>query len=319
MKSIKLPNTNTLNYILFFTLAILWSGSYINIKIVVNEYPPIFSAFMRVLVSLATLVLAFTMMRKNIFRFDRQTVSLWLVGFFSQALPFMLLFYGEKFIAPALASILNSTVTIWSLLLGMLLFKDFMHWTPLKSAGIFLGFIGIVIIFLPFIHGSDNSLIGILSVLGMSISYALGSLISQHIVFKKMQVSLELTLVQQHLASVIFLAIMSLSFETWPTIESLFDPKAVMAFLYLGVMATALAWMMYFHLLKQWGAIRAVSVMYLVPLLAILWDALFLHIRPTLNEMIGVVMILMSVTLIQWTRKTKVQPALQSPLREEMS
>jgi drug/metabolite transporter (DMT)-like permease len=297
------PYKEYLHFALFIILALLWSGSFINIRVVVSQFPPIFCALIRVILSLICLALLFLGMRKNIFMFSKQYWRLWMGGLFTQGLPFALLFFGEKFIAPALASIINSTVTIWSLLLGMLIFHDYTHTTPAKIMGIGLGFVGIIFIFFPFLHGSESSLIGMLAITGMAVSYAIGSLINQHIIFKHMKVSLELTIIHQHLASILFLLAVSLSLESWPQMAALWNMKTILAFLYLGVLATALAWMIYFHLIKEWGAVRAVSVMYLVPMLAILWDAIFLHIMPKQNELLGMATILSGVVLIQWVRK----------------
>jgi drug/metabolite transporter (DMT)-like permease len=242
-------------------------------------------------------------MRKNIYVFSLKHWPLWIAGFFAQALPFALLFYGEQYVAPALASIINSTVSIWSLVLGTLIFRDMSQWTPLKIIGLFVGLIGILIIFVPFIYGSENSFIGVTAIMAMAISYALGGLINQHVIFKKMHVTFEINIIQQQLASLLFLIGMSLSLETWPSWSSLLNVKILLSFLYLGVLATALAWIIYLYLLKKWGAVRTASVMYIVPALAILWDLLFLKLIPTSADLIGLAAILSGVILIQWTRK----------------
>ena len=303
MNSKILPQHKWINFSLFLLLALLWSGSYINIKIVVDTLPPIFCAMMRALISLIFLSGLFIVMRKKVFVPKPIYWRLWIAGLFTQALPFALLFFGEKFIAPALAGIINSTVSIWSLMLGTLIFRDFTQWTPLKVTGIVSGFIGIMIVFLPFIHGSENSLIGIIAVMAMAISYAVGGLINQHIIFKTMQVTFETNLIQQHLASVLFLLATSLVLEHWPPISHLFNIGIVLAFLYLGVVSTSIAWMIYFYLIKEWGAVRTVSVMYIVPVLAIIWDVVFLHLIPARNELIGMLAILIGVVLIQWVRR----------------
>lgn len=297
------PQVKYLNYFLFALLALLWSGSFINIKIVVSAMPPVFCAMMRVLISLIFLSLFFTMMRKKILLPPSQCWRMWLAGLFTQAFPFALLFFGEKFIAPALASIINGTVSIWTLILGSLIFRDFSQWTPIKVTGIIFGTLGIVLIFYPFLHGSESSLIGILSVMGMAISYAIGGLINQHVIFKNSKIKFETNLIQQHVASVVFLIATSYTLESWPAWANLFDTKIMLAFLYLGLMATAIAWVIYFYLIKEWGAVRTVSVMYVVPMLAIVWDLLFLHIMPTQSELIGMLAILVGVILIQWVRK----------------
>jgi drug/metabolite transporter (DMT)-like permease len=258
------------NLSLFLLLALLWSGSFINIKIVVDALPPLFCAMMRVFVSLVCLSVIFLLMRKKVFAPSLSYWRLWMAGLFTQAVPFALLFFGEKFIAPALASIINSTVSIWSLLLGTVIFRDFTQWTPLKLIGILLGFSGIILIFFPFLHGNENSLIGITSIMGMAIAYAVGGLINQHIIFKTMTVKFETNLIQQHVASLLFLLAASLTLESWPSLTNLLEPKLLLAFLYLGLVATAIAWIIYFYLIREWGAVRTTSVMYIVPVLAIL-------------------------------------------------
>lgn len=293
------------NFILFSILALLWSGSFLNIKVVVDQLPPVFCAMMRVLISLVCLSVLFSLLRKKVLLPPKKCWRLWGAGLFTQALPFLFLFFGEKFIAPALASIINSTVSIWALILGTLIFRDFSQWTPVKISGIILGFVGIVLIFSPFLQGSESSLIGIISVFGMALAYAIGGLINQHVIFKNMQVGFETNLIQQHISSVLFLLLTSLSLETWPAWSSLMNVKVLLSFLYLGVMATAIAWMIYFYLIKEWGAVRAASVMYIVPVLAIVWDFLFLHLTPSSNELLGMLAILAGVTLIQWVRKPK--------------
>ncbi|MBA2651196.1 MAG: DMT family transporter [Tatlockia sp.] len=302
----KITKDKWIHFSLFLLLALLWSGSFINIKIVVDVLPPIFCALIRVLVSLICLTLIYLSMGKKILAPTWGYWRVWLAGLFNQALPFAFLFFGEKFIAPGLASIINSTVSIWSLLLGTLIFFDFSQWTANKVAGIALGFCGIVLIFSPFIHGNENSLLGIFAVTGMAIFYAIGSLINQHVIFKRMTVNFETNLIQQHISSILFLVVSSLTLESWPSLMSLLTPKLLFSFLYLGLVATAISWNIYFYLIKKWGAVRATSVMYLVPMLAVTWDLLFLHIEPSKNELLGMGAILIGVTLIQWTSKKEV-------------
>jgi drug/metabolite transporter (DMT)-like permease len=305
MHSTSISKNEMLHYSIFILLGVLWSGSFITIKVVIDELPPIFCAMVRVIISFVCLGILYLSLNKKVFTFSSAYWRLWMAGFFAQALPFCLLFFGEKYIAPAFASIINSTVSIWSLVLGALIFRDFSQWTPIKIMGITIGFFGIILIFAPFIHGSDNSLIGILAIIGMAISYAIGSLINQHVIFKKMTVAFETNLMQQHLASILFLMATSLTLETWPAFDRLLETKVLLAFLYLGVVATAISWTIFFYLIKVWGAVRTTSVLYIVPMLAILWDFLFLHIYPTKTELAGMVAILLGVTLIQWTRKRK--------------
>ena len=299
----KLDNDRT-HFVLFGLLALMWSGSFINIKVVVDVMPPVFCAMIRVLISLICLGIFFTLMGKPFsFRKSEGIWRIWLAGIFTQALPFGLLFYGEKFIAPALASIINSTVSLWALLLGACIYRDTTQWTPLKISGLLLGFLGIIIIFTPSLSQGESDIIGIIAIMAMAISYAIGGLINQHVIFPKMNVTFETNLFQQHVSSVIVLLIASLSMESWPNIHLLLNAHVMLAFLYLGLVATAIAWIIYFYLIKHWGAVRTSSVMYIVPVLAIMWDLLFLHIIPSTTELTGAAAILTGVVLVQWKRR----------------
>jgi len=298
------------NYLLFLLLALLWSFSFLGIKISVASFPPVFCAMLRVGVSLATLTLFFMMKKKQcpdkqiFFLPLSMSWRLWVSGLFTQSIPFAFLFYGEKFIAPALASIINSTVSIWALILGAVIFCDKSQFSPAKIMGLSLGMIGILFIFLPHLgHDDTSSLIGILSVFMMAICYAIGGLMTQHLVFGKMKVCFESNLWNQHLSSFISLIVMSLIFDPISSIHLVFNHKFIVAILYLGIFATALAWLIYFYLLREWGTVRAASVMYIVPMLAILWDFLFMHLIPSWNEWVGILAILSGVTLIQYQKK----------------
>ncbi len=169
--------------------------------------------------------------------------------------------------------------------------------------GLLLGFLGVIFIFLPMLELGKGSVIGTVSILAMAVSYAIGGLLNQHLVFGKMKTSIETNLWQQHMASLVFLALISLCIEHWPPYTLFLNINIIGAFLYLGVLATAVAWMLYFYLIKHWGAVRASSVMYIVPVLAILWDYLFLHLIPSWNQAIGAAAILSGVIMIQWSRK----------------
>lgn len=292
-----------LHFVLFCLLALMWSGSFINIKVVVGVLPPVFCAMIRVLISLLGLAVIFGSMRKRFLGYTAGMWRIWIAGIFSQALPFGLLFYGERFVAPALASIINSTVSLWALLLGACIYRDTTNWTPLKIGGLLLGFVGIVIIFAPSLSEGQSSLIGIAAIMGMAISYAIGGLITQHVIYPKMKVNFETNLFQQHVSSIAALVIASLMLETWPSFDMLLDTRVILSFLYLGLVATTFAWIIYFYLLREWGAVRTATVMYIVPMLAIVWDLLFLHMIPAHSELIGAAAILAGVVLIQWTRK----------------
>ncbi len=296
-----IKSKRVLDFGLYGFLALLWSGSFINIKVTVDACPPFFSAMVRVGVGFVCLTFFFLFQKKKILLSPKVAWRLWIAGIFSQAIPFAFLFYGEQFIEPALASIINSTVSIWALLLGVVFLWDFEQLTFHKVTGVLLGFVGILLIFAPMLGHGHDAVVGIISVFGMVISYAVGALINQHVVFGKMKTAFQTNLWQQHLASFIFLVMLTLFSEPFPSVQAVMNGRVVVAFIYLGFFATAVSWMIYYYLIREWDAVRASSVMYVVPMLAMLWDFLFLDVIPLWSEFMGVMIILVGVMLIQKT------------------
>lgn len=302
-------------YSLFLLLAVLWSASFLAIKVSIGFFSPILAATLRVGIAFIALSILFISMKASLHLPLRTAKLLWIQGIIAQGLAFVFLFWGEQYIAPALASIINAMVPLWVLLINGLILRERNTFTIKKTMGLILGFTGIVIIFAPLLL-IDNTMgnmaiIGALSVTGMAISYAVGAILYQKLLTKNSTSSSKATPIEpidfkasiwhQHLASFVFLLLMTVCTNKYPN-TSIFSATAYdawIAVIYLGLFSTAFAWIIYSHLIVQWGAVRAVSVLYIVPIFAIIWDLLFLHISMSLYEFIGIAAILSGVLCVQ--------------------
>jgi len=300
-----------MSYVLFLLLGLFWSASFIFIKITVLVLPPILSALLRVVVAQITFSLFFVVMRHRLQVPFASIWRLWIIGIFLQGIPFLLLFIGECYVAPALASIINGTVAIWVLCFSILIFRDYSQVTLPKLSGLALGVLGVLFIFIPMVQaGTHTKAIGVLAITGMAMSYGIGALLNQHFCKCKYKVGIQASLWHQHWGSLMFLLTATLLFEPHINLGPLFhNPHVLLALLYLGVCSTAVAWFIYCYLIENWGAVRASSVLYIVPILTIIWDILFLHLVPTLNEIYGIIIILLGVALIQFTKK-RIKPKI---------
>lgn len=300
-----MPKKN-LNYLLFILLALFWSGSFIGIKIVVNNLPPFFGAMLRVLIALISLILIFYIRKESTqVRFSLRW-RMWIVGLFAQGIPFAFLFWGERLITPGLAGILNGTVSLWVFILSLLLFHDARFNCSMKIIGLSLGLIGVAIIFWPSIGSMSLNLWGAISVLLMAISYAIGAVLNQHLFCRETKIDFCANLYHQHWSSLIFLLVIFLIFEPLPSLNLLLHASHIwLATIYLGVFSTAVAWIIYYHLIRVWDAVRASSVMYVVPVLTLIWDLLLFGNRPLLTEIVGVIAILCGLVLLQFNNLIK--------------
>ena len=297
-----------MNSLYFLLLALFWSLSFTAIKITVLSLPPGIGALLRVLIAQVIFTGLFLGMRTPLKVPFQSLWRLWIVGIFLQGLPFFLLFSGECTLSPALASIINSSVGAWALLFSVVIFKDYSQATFTKISGLILGVLGLLIIFWPDLthQGHENKLIGVLSVTGMAMSYAFGALLNQRLNLSPHKVAFKASLWQQHWGSLLFLLVVSSYFEKWPNpIPLLHNTHVILALLYLGLFSTTIAWFIYVHLINTWGAVRASTVLFVTPILAIIWDKLFSNLTPSLPELEGVVVILLGIGLIQFSRKAK--------------
>lgn len=291
-----------LNLAYFIILACLWSGSFIGIKAVVDVWPPLFGAMIRVGIALLCLIVIMLYSSKNTSVSFSLRWKLWVIGLFTQALPFALLFWGEQLISPGLAGILNGTTSIWTFILSLVFFPQFASFSLLRFLGLMIGIVGISIIFWPMLSFDHhfNTLMGSLAVVGMAVSYALGGLLNQYVLTGANRVDFYTNIYHQHWGSFVFLVLITLLFSGWPALNTLttsFSPWLASA--YLGVFSTAVAYLIFYHLIREWDALSASLVLYFLPPLTLLWDYLFFGNTPQKGEVIGVIVVIFGIVLMQ--------------------
>lgn len=288
--------SNPRHILYFILMSLFWGGSFLAIAIAVQHFPPFFAAFIRSFIAMSAIAIYLFWKRGKI-----QRPKVWLQSFgsglFIMGIAWIFLFWGEKYVSPALAAILNGTVPIFTTLLFPLLTpQDKLSWN--KWAGVLMGFLGIVVIFAPeFSFGMSLHLKGLLAVLMMAVCYAIGTLWTRRL---SNRVSNSTNLFYQCLGSATILLIASAIFEL-PYQSLHWSGKALLALTYLGLFSSALSLLLFFVLVKEIGSVQASAVTYCPPLVAILLDVIFLKKWITWNQAIGAVIILGAVFLIHKT------------------
>ena len=298
----------------FALLATFWGGSFVAIKLAVGILPPFLAGTLRVLVSLGILTTLFRIQGRSLKVPRDLRLRVWIAGLFAQGIPFSLIFWGERSISPGLAGILNGTVPIWTFLLGAWLIPGQEPFSRRKLAGSVSALAGVVLIFWRALlaDGPASEVLGTIAVIAMAVCYGIGTLMNRRILAGGM-VDFHANVYQQAVASVTYLAVCCLLFEhgTVPTAP---DATALLhaglAVLYLGTCSTALAFLMYFRLVREWGAVRAASVNYLLPAMSILISYLLTGDLPTGAQLTGASFILAGVLLIQLPLETQIRRAL---------
>ena len=166
-----------------------------------------------------------------------------------------------------------------------------------KSLGVIIGFSGIILLFFDkVIINSDNYIYALVTIVG-STFYCIGGLLTLKLKNKRN----ENVTTSTTLWSVIFLLPLSFIFETpWNSSPSL---ASTMSLLYLGVVATGLAWLIRFRILTVNGLVFQTQVAYLIPIFGILFGYFLMDEIITWRVLISLVIILTGIFIFKKNNK----------------
>ena len=287
---------NTFDFSLLILLAIIWGSSFFNIKLATYSYEPITLALVRVI--FASIPLLILCKIKNIYieAFTKNWKPYALIGLCNIAIPFVLIAIGTAKINSYLAAILMSTTPLSGSILAHIFTKD-EKLSFLKSLGVLIGFSGIILLFFDkVIINSENYLYALITILG-STFYCIGGLLTLKLRNKKN----ENVTTSTTLWSVIFLLPFSLIFETpWNSNPTM---SATLSLLYLGIVATGLAWLIRFRILTVNGLVFQTQVAYLIPIFGVLFGYFLMDEIITWRVLLSLVIILVGIHIFKKNNK----------------
>lgn len=268
-------------------LAAVWGSSFMFIEIALRDLAPSTLILLRMLSGAVTLAAYVVLAGHDLGAMRRYVWPLALLGAGNTAMPFFLIAWGQQYIDSGLASILNASVPLFTALFA-LGYDRSQRSTGLRLAGIVLGFAGVVLLVGFELSGGERAVAGGLAVLGASALYGIGGLYAG----RRFE-SLHPALVAYGalLWSSLLVAPVGIAQATTPGWE------AVLSVLYLGVLATGIAYVLYFGLIAGAGASRAVLATYLVPSLALIYGAVFLDEQVSALAIAGLALVLAGVAL----------------------
>jgi drug/metabolite transporter (DMT)-like permease len=291
-----MKEANTFDLSLLILLAIIWGSSFFNIKIATYSYDPITLALVRVIFASIPLLILCKISRIKIEAFSKNWSWYALIGLCNIAIPFVLIAIGTAKINSYLAAILMSTTPLSGSILAHFFTKD-EKLSYLKSLGVLIGFSGIIFLFFDkVIINSENYIYALITILG-STFYCVGGLLTLKLKNKKN----ENVTTSTTLWSVIFLLPFSLIVETpWeasPTFAS------TLSLLYLGVVATGLAWLIRFRILTVNGLVFQTQVAYLIPIFGIIFGYFLMDEKITWKVIASLVVILIGIYIFKKNNK----------------
>ena len=277
-------------------LGLIWGSSFFNIKIATYSYDPFTLALIRVVFASIPLFLLCKYKNIKIEAFTKNWKPYAIIGLCNIAIPFTLIAIGTAGINSYLAAMLMSTTPMSGSILAHFFTKN-EKITLLKSIGILIGFLGILFLFFDkLIINESNYIYVLITILG-STFYSIGGILTLRLRAK----GNENVTTSTTLWSVIFLFPLSMIFETpWqltPSIES------TLALLYLGVVATGLAWLIRFRILTVNGLVFQTQVAYLIPIFGVLFGYFLMDEIITWRVLISLIIIILGIYIVKKNNK----------------
>jgi drug/metabolite transporter (DMT)-like permease len=273
-------------------LAAIWGSSFLFIKIAVDELSPAATMLGRCLV--ATIVLGGILVARRGFAGAVRCVrgfgrAGFILGIVSTALPFWLIAWGETRVDSGIAAIGNASMPIFVALLAIR-FAPGERVNGASAVGIALGILGVAILAGIDPQGGWPGAVGTLAVILASISYAVSTLFSQ----RKLSDSSGLLV---STASAFWGTVVLLPFGIAQAPSELPGWEALASVAMLGVFGTGIGLLMFLYMIENYGSSRASLVVYLLPVTALFYGAVFLDEPIRATAVAGLVLILAGVAL----------------------
>lgn len=269
-------------------LSVLWGGSFFFNGVALRAFPPLTLVVLRVGIAAVILFGVMRAMGVPVPRDGRVWAAFFGMGLLNNAIPFGLIVWGQTHIASGLASILNATTPLFTVVVAHCLTAD-EKMTAGRLAGVVLGLAGVVAMIGPTALagiGLDVAAQG--ACLAAALSYAFAGVFGRR--FRRMGVAPLATAAGQVTASTLMLLpLVALIDRPW----TLAAPglTAWSAILGLAALSTALAYVIYFRLLASAGATNLLLVTFLLPVSAILLGWLVLGERLDPRHFAGMALI----------------------------
>ena len=283
-------------WLLLLLLGLLWAPSFIFIKIGLQDgIPPITLAATRI--TLAALILYITLRARggNLPRTPAMWRKFAVMGFFATALPFALFSIGEQFAPSALAAIFNGTTPIATAVIAHFAISDERLTVP-KLLGVLAGFAGILTIFLPGLVGESIESAGIWGMGAFAvaaISYGISTVYARN---NLRGIAPLVAPTAQLIVSSAILIPAAILFD--PPMTRTPGFAGIGAVLFLAVVGTALAYIIFYKLLEITSATFISLVTYFLPPAGVFLSVIFLDEQLGWNAFAGCLLIIFGLLMM---------------------
>ena len=273
---------------LLLTLSVLWGGSFFFVAVAVDELPPLTVVVLRVSLAALALLAVVRLTGARMPTDGRIWLAFFAMGLLNNAVPFTLIVWSQTHIASSVASILNATTPLFTVVVAHILTRD-EKMTGGRLAGVLIAFAGAVVM----IGGTALQSLSVnvaaqLACLAAAVSYAVAGVFGRR--FKGFGLAPVVTAAGQLTASSVLLLPLVLVVDR-PWTLPFPSPETMVAVFGLAILSTAVAYILYFRILATAGATNLLLVTFLIPVSAIALGIFVLGERLAPNHLMGMALI----------------------------
>ena len=280
---------------MLIALSLLWGGSFFFTAVAVQGLPTMTIVVSRLLLAAVILNIVLRLSGERLALHTGAIRAFFTMGLLNNAIPFSLIVWGQSHLASGVASILNATTPLFTVVAAHWLTGD-EKMTPAKLAGISAGLAGVaVMVGTDALQSLGAGVLAQLAILAAALSYAFASIYGR--CFRAMNIAPLATATGQVTASsLILLPVMAMIDKPW---MMAMPPLPVIASVVaLAGLSTALAYILYFRILALAGATNLALVTFLIPVSAIAFGIAFLGEALAAKHLAGMALIAFGLVLI---------------------
>jgi len=298
----------------FWLVALIWGSSFMLIRVGVEYVHPLHLVFIRTGIAAIGLGLIMVAFRRPIPHDPKTILSLVAVGLINTLLPFLLITWGEVRIDSGLASVLQATAALFTLIIAHFTFND-ERMTPRKIIGLLCGFVGVVVLAARSSQGGTqgaDALAGQLAIVLASLCYAFGATFSRTVIKSKVEpvVLSAIAMLSASLGAALLIGIGTAAGLMPSHTPVDLKTDALIAVIVLGVVNTFVAYLIFYEIVRALGAARASMVTYIVPAIGLLLGVIFLHEKLDIYIILGAGLIFTAIGIVNIRLGQRQKPIL---------
>jgi drug/metabolite transporter (DMT)-like permease len=284
-----------IEWLLLVALSVLWGGSFLFGEIALDQLPPFTVVQVRVGLAALALWLAVAVTRQAVPHSRAVWLAFFAMGLINNLIPFSLIMWGQLRIGSGLASILNATTPLWTVVVA--------HWLTAdekinrrKLVGMLIGVAGVAVMIGPVaLAGLGGDVVAQLAVIAATLSYAFAGLYGRR--FARLGVQPMVVAAGQIGATTVMLLPIALLVDM-PWTLPMPSPRTWAALAGLALLSTALGYVLYFRILAKAGATNVLLVTFLIPVSGVLMGVLVLDEVLEPRQLAGMALIALGLAVI---------------------